>query len=102
MTDTDYNLVGMLEIQRALGRIEGQNTQLLKESQDVRNDLVTFKAENAKEFALRDLKIAELTKNRDQARGAGWVILGLLGAIATFVGAAVLSVINGKLHINLQ
>lgn len=48
----------------------------------------------------QDVKLDGLKEAQDKAKGAGWVILSLLSALATFVGGAVIAVFSGwvKLH----
>ena len=108
------------EIQRAIGRIEGA----LGEIKDKINALITnhivHEDDDKRNFALireqlnqriteqndfreahlreQDSKLDAIQRDADKARGAGWVILGLLGSLAAFVGAAVISALNGRLH----
>jgi len=117
------------EVQRSLGRIEGTLTQLLSEVKGfhgalgghVADDHATAEAfrglisdlrrEIANQFLEQDrarnqhlneqdVKLDALKADSDRAKGAGWVILGVLGALATFVGGAVIAVLTGllKLH----
>lgn len=110
------------DVQRSLGRIEGTQSQILQKLValeasfgDHRNDdqknfsevrrLVYDKfaeQETLREDHLgkQDENIEKLKRDSDRAKGAGWVILGLLGALATFVGSAVIAALSGyiKFH----
>src|SRR5665213_3036235 len=108
-----------LEVQRSLGRIEGDIAQLLREfanhriefalhqKQDLQSLEVLAKTlaqqrdamgigfkeqEKARNQHLneQDVKLDILKEDSAKAKGAGWVILGLLGSLATFLGAAVI------------
>lgn len=91
----------MAEVQRSLGRIEGLQEQLLKEFTNHKaDDKLLFDA-----FALamraQDAKIAELKTQQDTAKTAGKVILSMLGAMAAFVGSAVLAAWSGWVSVKL-
>ncbi len=117
------------EVQRSLGRIEGAQAQILAEMQKLRSDFgdhknddqVSFSAVRALVFTQRDelrkqfeendrsrnqhlneqdIKLDAIKQDSDRAKGAGWVILSLLAALATFVGGAVIAVLSGwvKIH----
>ena len=110
------------EVQRSLGRIEGTQTQILQKLEaletsfgDHRNDdqknfsevrsLVYTKFNQQEELrethlSAQDKNIAALKRDSDRAKGAGWVILGLLSALATFLGGVVIAALSG--HINLK
>ncbi len=110
------------EVQRSLGRIEGTQTQILQEIaalktsfgdhrqddqknfSEVRNLVYTKFAEQEdlreRHLGEQDKSIAAIKGDSDRAKGAGKVILALLGALATFVGGAVLAALNG--HINFR
>jgi hypothetical protein len=79
-----------IEVQRSLGRIEGVQEQILNELKATRESLAAHIASDAKEFNA-------LKADRDRAKGAGWVILGMLGSLAAFVGSAVVAVLGGWL-----
>lgn len=107
------------EVQRALGRIEGTLGEILKaqgrlstELGDHRNDdqrsfssvrkLIADKIteqDTAREAHLsqQDKKLDHLKQDQDRAKGAGWVIIGLLGALATFLGGAVIAALGGHI-----
>jgi hypothetical protein len=127
-------------VQRALGRIEGTQAQILDKLDKLGVDFGDHKNEDQKNFssvrklvydhkteisetirtenvaiaakleahnAQREVHLAEqdekldaLKQDADRARGAGWVILSLLGALATFVGGAVIAVFGGHLKIH--
>lgn len=117
------------DVQRSLGRIEGTQVQILDALRNLTAEFVDHKGEDARNFqAVRklsfehrdelkkeiedsakerethlrgqDTKLAAMKQDSDRAKGAGWVILGLLGSVATFLGGALLSVFNGwvKIH----
>jgi hypothetical protein len=110
------------DVQRALGRIEGTQGEILKKLEklsgelgDHRNDdqrsfssvrsLIDRKIsdqDDAREahFAQQDTKLDALKQQQDRARGAGWVILGLLSALATFAGGAVIAATGGHIRFN--
>lgn len=105
------------EVQRSLGRIEGTQEQILAELKTMREDFGAHKNEDQRNFsslrklffekleeqdetrekhlAAQDAVLAELKTDSDRAKGAGWVILGLLGGLASLVGSAVLAVVKG-------
>lgn len=100
----------MLEVQRSLGRIEGLQKQFLvvleghkEDDKDAFAGLAATKKDDDKaldeRFASVEQKIAAIEGEQNRAKGAGWVILAVLSSMATFVGAAVISVIEGKVHI---
>ncbi len=108
-------------MQRSMGRIEGTQAQIIakldamiinhinhenddrKNFSSVRTLLETKMAEqnNMREshLELQDKKLALLQQAQDRARGAGWVIIGLLGAVATFLGGAVIAAIDGHIKV---
>lgn len=110
------------DVQRALGRIEGTQGEILKKLDSMQGDLGQHKNEDQKNFSsiralffakldeqnttreahlgAQDKKLDALKTDSDRAKGAGWVILGLLGALATFVGGAVIAALSGwiKFH----
>ncbi len=110
------------DVQRSLGRIEGALKAIDAKLDIVRVDLGDHKADDQRNFSSlrvdmrrqfdendrarnqhlneQDVKLDELKQESDRAKGAGWVILGLLGALATFVGGAVISALSGviKFH----
>lgn len=116
-------------VQRALGRIEGTQTQILAELKNLRENFGDHKNEDQKNFssvrrlvadqqeAIRkafdaqavarnqhlneqDVKLDALKQDSDRAKGAGYVIIAIIGALATFVGGAVIAVLSGwiKFH----
>lgn len=104
-------------VQRALGRIEGTQAQILDMLNKLSDSFGEHKQEDQRNFSSvralfftkleeqdktrethlgeQDKKLDALKQDADRAKGAGWVILGLLGALATFVGGAVISVLSG-------
>lgn len=110
--------------QRALGRIEGTQTQILAKLDRLAADFGEHKHEDQKNFSSirvmidrkieeqndvrethldeQDTKLAVLKQDADRAKGAGWVILSLLGALATFVGGAVIAATTGLINIKFH
>lgn len=117
------------QIQRALGRIEGTQAQILEEMRTHRAEFTAHQRQDLASLEIlavsiakqrddmnrgfaeqdrarnqhlneQDVKLDGLKADADKAKGAGWVILGLLGAFAAFLGTAVLSVLNGWLKIH--
>lgn len=92
----------MLEVQRSLGRIEGLQGQLLGEFKSHRDeDKETFKA-IVDRLNAQDAKIDDLQSERDRAKGAGKVILALLGSFSAFVGGAVIAVLEGWIKVKFH
>lgn len=111
-------------VQRALGRIEGTQAQILAKLDRMVEDLGAHKNEDQKNFSsvralfftkldeqnvtreahlgAQDKKLDMLKQDADRAKGAGWAILGLLGGVATFIGGAVISVLSGWVHIKFH
>lgn len=98
----------MLEVQRTLGRIEGLQKQLLDTFSDhAEADRKAFDklkerlddCEDAIERRLKDQddKIAALKSDADRAKGAGAVIMILLGSAATFIGGALMAFLKGHI-----
>jgi hypothetical protein len=112
----------MPDTQRALGHIEGVVDQVLTEVKSLRVDLIAHAADDRANFTdvrakmaagfteadrarnqhlnEQDVKLDGLKQDSDRAKGAGYVILGLLGALATFAGGAVLAILNGWLSLH--
>jgi len=73
-------------------------TALVEQARTVQEAL-TARAEKEDDRAgKQDEKLAAIKEDADRAKGAGWVILGLLGALATFVGGAVIAALSGWLQ----
>lgn len=87
------------EIQRSLGRIESSIERLINDFGDHRNDdqrnFSALRLDINAERAARQGSVADLKQDNDRARGAGWVILGILAALATVVGGCVIAVFAG-------
>lgn len=106
------------EVQRALGRIEGTLGEILRKQNSISTELGDHRNDDQRNFSslrnLIDRKITEqvtlrgeqdekleaLKQDQDRAKGAGKVILGLLGALATFVGGAVIAASGGHIRFN--
>lgn len=111
-------------VQRALGRIEGTQTQILEMLDKLSESFGEHKNEDQRNFSSvralfftkleeqdktrerhlgeQDQKLDGLKQDADRAKGAGWVILGLLGAVATFMGTAVLAVWSGWIGVKFH
>lgn len=111
-------------VQRALGRIEGTQEQILAELRSLRGEFSEHKNEDQKNFSSvramfftkleeqdktreahlgkQDQKLDALKEDSDRAKGAGWVILGLFGTLASFVGGAVIAVLGGWIHVKFH
>jgi len=116
------------ELQRSVGRIEGQNLQILEklnelikaqikhEDQDRLEFRSVRKAQEDNRIVLehkiadlitdqqgddegQDKRIAKLELEQARAKSAGWAILALLGSLASLVGGAVISVLSGHVGI---
>lgn len=107
------------DMQRAIGRIEGTQTQILakldamivthiQHENDDRRDFAGIRVlfdkkmddqNSTRETQLSemDVKLDALKQDQDRAKGAGWVILGLIASLATFVGGTVIEVVRGHL-----
>lgn len=107
------------EVQRALGRVEGAQEELLNKMNAIIESFVRHEESDRVEFsasraalasAMRDLNAAreaqfaglqasidELKADRAFAKGAGWVIVAILGACVTFIGSAVVGVLRGTI-----
>ncbi len=110
------------DVQRALGRIEGTQGEILKKLEQFSGELGDHRNDDQRSFSsLRKLiadriaeqdtlrenhlskqddKLDKLKQEQDRERGAGWVILGLLSALATFVGGAVIAATGGHIRFN--
>lgn len=113
-------------VQRSLGRIEGDIRQILTELKNIRDDFGDHKNDDQKNFSLartsndqlradmlagfsnadnargqhlgeQDVRLERIERDANRAKGAGWVILGLLGSLATFLGAAVIAALSGHI-----
>jgi hypothetical protein len=82
-------------IQRTLGKIEATQAAILAQLITMRTDFNLHGDADAKQFAEMVVKYEAMKADQDKAKGAGWVILGLLGAFAAFVGSAVIAVLGG-------
>lgn len=99
------------DLQRAVGRIEGQLGEItnklnamivnhIQHEDDDRRDFGDLRSLLSNNIAQQDKKISAVKEDQDRAKGAGWVILGLLGALATFVGGAVIAATGGHIRFN--
>lgn len=97
------------DTQRTLGHIEGTLQQILQEMKQQRTEFGEhLKADNTTNeilaktisqlrdmmiasFKERDARLDALKQDNDRARGAGWVIIGII----TFLGAAVIAALSG-------
>lgn len=96
------------DIDRTLGRIEGMQEAILAEigqfktafNLHVKEDNVALveirrlietlvkevKKENEEKFMKLEEKLAELRKDRDVVKGAGWILLGFIAFVGTVLG----------------
>lgn len=110
------------DTQRSLGRIEGTQDQILAELKQLRSDFGDHKNDDQRNFSSlrslvydknreqnearelhlseQDKAIGQLKQDSDRARGAGWAIISILGAFATFIGGAVLAVVQGWIKVH--
>jgi hypothetical protein len=110
------------DVQRALGRIEGKQELILGKLNDLSDDFNDHKNDDQKNFSsirvmmdrrmgesntsreahlkTQDVKLDALKETQDKARGAGWVILGIMSALAASVGGLVMSIISGHLKVH--
>lgn len=108
------------ELQRALGRIEGAQNQILVKLDKLYIEFGDHKNEDQRNFSSiralldrkleeqnllrethlseQDVKLDQLKQDADRAKGAGWVILGLLASLATFLGASVIAALSGHIR----
>lgn len=105
----------MSEIQRSLGNLEGTTKQILARLDDIQKTQEKHEGDDRNNFQVmssrvanesvktnehlydQDKIIADLTANQNKAKGAGWVILGLLGTFALSMGMAFLGVLSGHI-----
>jgi hypothetical protein len=101
------------DVQRALGRIEGKH--LSDDFNDHKNDdqknfssirvmmdrrMGESNTSREAHLKTQDVKLDALKETQDKARGAGWVILGIMSALAASVGGLVMSIISGHLKVH--
>lgn len=77
-----------LSVQRALGRIEGGQQQLLDEVRALRTEFNSHVDSDQQAFS-------RLEADRNRAKGAGWVILTVIASMASVIGGAVMAVFEG-------
>ena len=92
------------EIQRALGNLDGKMDQMLREQERVSKELLAHKGEDRENFQIIGsrfgvlaMEISGMKQDQDRAKGAGWVIIGLLGSVAAFIGSAVIAALSGHI-----
>lgn len=83
------------DVQRSLGRIEGAQEQILSELKILRINFAEHKADDTKNFNTVREMIDELKQDSDRTKGAGWVLLGIFGLLATFLGGAFTALFTG-------
>lgn len=110
------------EMQRAIGRIEGTQAQIIAKLDGMIVNHIAHENDDRRNFAslrslidtklnehtqtreahleAQDIKLDALKTEQDRARGAGWVIIGVLAAFASFLGFAVNAALGG--HIKFQ
>lgn len=107
------NIEDTVNVYRALGRIEGAQNAFLDKMDGIVESLSSHTAADDRHFT--ELHAVILAKNKDQdgkiealendanrAKGAGIVILAMLGSLATFVGGAVMAVFGGWVKIKFS
>lgn len=116
-------------VERSLGRIEGGINEALNQIKQLRDDFGVHKNDDQRNFSNirrqsseltasiakqfeendrarnqhlneQDLKLDEITARANFAKGAGWVIIGLLGAMATIIGGCVIAVFAGWIKVH--
>lgn len=119
------------ELYRAMGRIESTQVHIIAKLDAIIVDHIQHQKDDRTDFqairALLDQKIKDyaatvngvnsgqdeviadhatridtLESQKDVAKGAGWVIIGLLATFASVIGTAVLSIFNGHITIKLN
>lgn len=109
----DGTMEDTMNVYRALGRIEGAQTQILDNIAVMVDSLGAHTRADDLHFSelrdaviaknkLQDDRIEQLEKDANKAKGAGVVILAVLGSIATFIGGAVLAVFSGFVEIKFS
>lgn len=110
------------EVHRAIGRIEGSQALILdklnaiigaqikhedddkRSFTEVRLSILTSVKElnEARDEAIAPLAkdLANLQSDTNRAKGAGWVILGILTALVSFLGSAVIAVWSGHIKVH--
>lgn len=96
--DTDM----VASIHLMLGEIKGTQEQILKSIDNHAGDDKTAFEAISDRFEAQDKKIADLISERDRAKGAGAAIMILLGSAATFIGGAVMAVLEGWIKFRFQ
>jgi hypothetical protein len=111
-------------VQRALGRIEGTQAQILAKLDRLSKDFGDHKNDDQKNFSSvralffskideqnvlrerhlgeQDQKLDALKEDSDRAMGAGVVILWMLGGLATAGGAAALAIWTGWVNLKFH
>lgn len=82
-----------LQVQRSLGNIEATLNATLAELKELRSDFAKHVAEDSAKFD-------KIDEDRNKAKGAGWMILGLLGVMASIIGSAVIAVAEGWIKVH--
>ena len=111
------DLSDLAELYRAIGRIEGQNKEVINKLNAVILDMIRHQDDDRRDFrAIRELvetrmvkqreesdgadtaladRISDLEKQNEREKGAGWVILSLIGATVSALGTMAWAVFSG-------
>lgn len=84
-------------VEQDRGSFEIIGKTFISVSEDITKRLETQDQKRKNWFNALDAKVEQMRREGDRAKGAGWVILGLLGAVATVLGGVAISVIDGLL-----
>lgn len=84
MNQQDY----MMSFQKSLGEIETSMRSLAEDMRELRKDLRGHVDDDSEKFD-------KLDREKAYAKGVGWVVLSILGAAATFLGAVIIPAIAG-------
>ena len=75
------------------------SNQIQAQASGVRLELVKKAEKDGLALLAQDVKIDALVADSNKAKGAGWVIMGLLGTFALSIGGAVLAALGGWIKI---
>lgn len=98
------------DLNRQLGHMQGTQEQILAELRTLNSEFKDHIAEDNRNFSaiktlmfghldIVDKKLALLTSDRDLARGAGMVLFGMFGLLATLAGSTISGFIRDLLKL---
>jgi hypothetical protein len=109
----------LAHLNRAIGRIEGQNKEVINKLNAMILDMIRHQTDDRVDFqAIRDLveakldkqredsdganallatRIADLEKQNEREKGAGWVIVSLIGASVSALGTMAWAIFSGHI-----